>query len=414
MLPCIAVAIAFKLVNPIPRAQGSEMASHALTSPVQRSILDSSVNLREDVRAALELLDGTVFDTFDSELRSLTAKSFEALASIADKGHARWVVTYSGGKDSTLVAVLTSLFLTANPGYTVQLEVIYSDTLMEMPPLRETADAMMKHMRSAFKRAGLQARVRAVTPRVQDRFWVKLLGRGYPPPGPRFRWCTHRLKIKPADALLNRDGSIDTAILTGVRYGESATRTKNLRVSCANGGECGQDYWFMKGPQGSNRSYYAPVVHWRTCKVWDFLVFVAPNLGWPTKKLFALYGDQDLRFGCWTCTLVERDKTMENLMKRPGMERLAELHAFRNRIVEECKDPVNRLRRPDGRLGPVQLEARRRLMRELLRLQRKLKMALVSPEEIQAIKQEWRIRNWRNGKAPHPSIARNRAKLADV
>jgi DNA sulfur modification protein DndC len=335
----------------------------------------------------------------DPELTQQITRSFESLATIADANHDRWVVTYSGGKDSTTVAILTSLFLVANPNYKVKLEVIYSDTLMEMPPLRDTADAMMKHMRLAFARAHLEARVRVVTPPVGERFWVKMLGRGYPPPGPHFRWCTRRLKIAPADSLLESDGHSDNAILTGVRYGESASRDRSLKLGCATGGECGQDYWYAKGPTGSDRAYYAPIVSWRTCKVWDFLVFVAPTLGWPTDRLFALYGSQDLRFGCWTCSLVRRDRTMEDLMRRPGMESLTELHAFRNDMIARCKDPANRLRRPDGKLGPVRLGARRGLLRDLLSMQERLGASLIAREEVAAIRREWKKRTWRNENA---------------
>ncbi len=369
------------------------------TSAAALPIVDSSgiePSARADVRRTLELIGDAT--SSDAELRQLLTESFENLAGVADKGHDRWVVTYSGGKDSTTVAILSSLFLMANSQYDVRLEVVYSDTLLELPPLRETADAMMAYMRSAFRRAGIDARVRVVTPPVQDRFWVRLLGRGYPPPGPRFRWCTHRLKIQPANALLDHDGKHDNAILTGVRYGESANRDQNLRLSCATGGECGQDYWYFKGPNGSDRSYYAPIVKWRTCKVWDFLVFVAPTLGWPTDRLFALYGDQDLRFGCWTCSLVRRDRTMEELMTRPGMAQLAALHAFRNEVIARCREAQNRIQRPGGRLGAaVKVEVRRELLQKLLALQKKVGMTLVTPEEVAAIRREWKRRSWRNG-----------------
>ncbi len=370
-----------------------------LTIAAPLPILENSAvepSARADVRRTLKLI-GDATST-DAELKRLLTETFENLAGIADKGHDRWVVTYSGGKDSTTVAILSSLFLMANPQYDVRLEVVYSDTLLELPPLRQTADAMMTHMRSSFKCAGLSARVRVVSPPVQDRFWVRLLGRGYPPPGPRFRWCTHRLKIQPANALLDADGKHDNAILTGVRYGESANRDQNLKLSCATGGECGQDYWYFKGPDGSDRSYYAPIVKWRTCKVWDFLVFVAPALGWPTNRLFALYGNQDLRFGCWTCSLVRRDRTMEDIMRRPGMEHLAELHAFRNEVIAKCRETQNRIQRPGGRLGAaVKVEVRRELLQDLLSLQKKLKMPLVTPEEVAAIRREWRRHSWRNG-----------------
>ncbi len=153
----------------------------------------------------------------------------------------------------------------------------------------------------------------------------------------------------------------------------------------------------MNGPKGSNFSYYAPIVEWRTCKVWDFLMFVAPRVGWPTAKLFELYGNQDLRFGCWTCTLVRRDKTVEELMTRPGMERLAMLHDFRERIWQETKEVnENRVLRSDGKAGPINLATRGRLLEALLNLQDEYGEELITEEEIEAIHREWKKDNWRN------------------
>ena len=94
-------------------------------------------------------------------------------------------------------------------------------------------------------------------------------------------------------------------------------------------------------------------------------------------------------------------------MKRPGMEHLAELHAFRNEIIAKCRDPANRLQRPNGRLGAaVKVSVRRELLRNLVSLQKRLGMALITPEEIRAIHREWRKRTWRNGnERPTPAVA---------
>ncbi len=332
----------------------------------------------------------------DQEILQCLQGTFNSLSAIADEGHEQWMVAYSGGKDSTLVAILTLLFLQENENVDVKPRVIYSDTLLEMPPLREAADALLHYMRRQLATSPLNLRVDVVEPAVKDRFWVRFLGRGYPPPGPRFRWCTHRLKIRPADRLLNEDSDLDTAVLTGVRYGESASRKRRLTASCANGGECGQDYWYTKGPEGSNRSYYAPIIDWRTCKVWDFLAFVAPELGWPTKALFKLYGAQDLRFGCWTCTLVREDKTMKNLMNRPEMGDLKKLHDFRNFMEKLGRDKTRRVTRPDGKPGPMDMVTRRELLAELVTLQAETGRKLISKEELSAIEREWKRISWRN------------------
>src|SRR5208337_4460920 len=101
-----------------------------------------------------------------------------------------------------------------------------------------------------------------VKPKLEDRFWVNVLGKGYPPPHQRFRWCTNRLKIRPCEYGLRKHiikGK--TAIITGVRFGESHSRDQRLNASCVRGGECGQGIWFEK----SNRlgvGYLAPIINW--------------------------------------------------------------------------------------------------------------------------------------------------------
>jgi DNA sulfur modification protein DndC len=55
------------------------------------------------------------------------------------------------------------------------------------------------------------------------------------------------------------------------------------------------------------------------------------------------------RFGCWTCTIVERDKASEGLLAA-GDERMDHLIAFRETLLE-FQDPKNGerdLRRKNG------------------------------------------------------------------
>lgn len=321
----------------------------------------------------------------DGELRSLFYRSQRVLDEIASRKLPRWVVTFSGGKDSTLTAVLTADYL-ARMDEPPRLDVVYSDTLLEIPAMRRTANVFLQYLGKLGRTAALPIHVRIVRPRVEDRFWVRMIGRGYPPPKPKFRWCTRRLKITPAAPAV--DTGVPTAVLTGVRYGESAGRTSRLVASCTNGGECGQDYWAQSGPKGSSITYFAPIVDWKTCKVWDFLHFVAPRVGWPTQDVFALYGDTNLRFGCWTCTLVRRDKTMEALIERSPHSPLQQLHRFRNEILNECALTKNRLRRKNHWAG-LKLEFRQQLLERLRALERATSMDLLSAEEETEIRRLW-------------------------
>jgi len=321
----------------------------------------------------------------DSELRALFEKTQRVFDEIASRQLSRWVVTFSGGKDSTLTALLAADYLAENED-PPQLDVVYSDTLMEIPAMRKTAGRFLSYLRRYATERRLPIRVRIVRPKIEDRFWVRMIGMGYPPPKPRFRWCTRRLKITPAAPLVKTGKP--TAVLTGVRYGESAPRTGRLVASCTNGGECGQDYWAERGPRGSNITYFAPVIDWRTCKVWDFLHLVAPQAGWPTQDVFALYGDTSLRFGCWTCTLVRRDRTVETLISRDPGSALVKLHEFRDFIWAESKKPENRVPK-DGRLGPLSREFRRQLLSDLLALESETGLTLISDAEVKLIQATW-------------------------
>lgn len=322
----------------------------------------------------------------DLEARVLFEGTQKALEKIYAEGHPRWVVTFSGGKDSTLVAILAIDFLLRKPN-PPRVDVVYADTRLEIPAMKSTADAMLDYFEQLAGSSNLDLRVNRVESAVDQSFWVCMIGRGYPPPKPKFRWCTRRLKITPAQGLV--ENGEKTAVLTGVRYGESASRTGRLVASCANGGECGQDFWYERSDRDPLVTYFAPVINWRTCKVWDFLTFVAPGAGWPTDQVVSLYGDTSMRFGCWTCTLVRRDRTVETLVEREPDGPLAELNKFRNLILEESALSKNRYYRR-GRKGPLSLAFRKDLLIRLLTLQESTGLPLISKEEVQAIRNRWK------------------------
>jgi DNA sulfur modification protein DndC len=354
-------------------------ATASLPTPIQLTQLESAE--RKRVKSLYEALGAHP----DKELRVLFEKSQRVFDEIATRHLPRWVVTFSGGKDSTLTALLAVDYL-ATMDSPPHLDIVYSDTLLEIPAMRRAAGSFLHYLRKFGTMEALPIRVRVVRPKVDDRFWVRMIGKGYPPPKPKFRWCTRRLKITPAASSVTNGKP--TAVLTGVRYGESTQRTGRLVASCTTGGECGQDYWAQSGPTGSNITYFAPIIEWKTCKVWDFLHFVAPRAGWPTQDVYALYGDTSLRFGCWTCTLVRRDKTMEALVARDPRSPLAELNKFRNEILVESALHKNRLWRRNHWAG-LRIEFRQQLLGRLKTLERSTGMQLLSREEEFEIRRLW-------------------------
>jgi DNA sulfur modification protein DndC len=372
--------MAFSVIQATRRQPRMEDLLQIERAPQGPDTLPAELRLREGVSVGRALSA-----TPDSELRDLYDRTTRSFERIYRERFPRWVVTFSGGKDSTLTLILAVDFLLSKE-VRPRLDVVYSDTLVEIPAMRGSVSKMLAFAKTLGDGGSLNIRVHSVAPKMQDRFWYCIIGRGYPPPKPKFRWCTRRMKITPAAPIVATGSR--TAVLTGVRFGESAQRTGRLVASCATGGECGQDFWFTQGPEGSNVSYFAPVVHWRTCKVWDFLHFVAPAAGWPTESVYNLYGDTNLRFGCWACTVVRRDRTMEALAAAPGGSEMSSLNGFRDHLLEKAADRKNRLVR-NGHLGPFSLAARKELLHDLLALQASTGHALIDAAEVRAIRRFW-------------------------
>ena len=73
---------------------------------------------------------------------------------------------------------------------------------------------------------GLPIAPHKLTPEVEDSFWVNLIGKGYPAPRKKFRWCTERLKIRPSNKFIRdvvrQNG--EAILVLGTRKAESQRR----------------------------------------------------------------------------------------------------------------------------------------------------------------------------------------------
>lgn len=271
-----------------------------------------------------------------------------------------------------------------------RIDVIYSDTLIEIPVIQEYALSFLSFLEEFERVVQLPLHCYVVQPALEERFWVCLLGKGYPPPHQRFRWCTRRLKIEPVESALKAHVQPNrTVILTGIRFGESVDRDRRLNHSCRRGGECGQEAWFQYSSR-LQAAYLAPIIHWQECDVWDFLNYLAPRWGYPTHLLEKeVYNGRETRFGCWMCTVVRQDKTMEKITALPEWAHLRPLLEFRQRVKDVTRLIESRVLRPDGKPGRLSLETRRKLLDELLSLQSSIKMKLISEEEVALIQKLW-------------------------
>src|SRR5258708_25738979 len=64
----------------------------------------------------------------------------------------------------------------------------------------------------------------------EDSFWVNLIGKGYPAPRHKFRWCTERLKIKPSNRYIMSvvKSSGEAILVLGTRKAESSSRASTM------------------------------------------------------------------------------------------------------------------------------------------------------------------------------------------
>jgi len=300
-------------------------------------------------------------------------------------GFSKWIVMFSGGKDSTTLLVNVLEYYKENRNRICEIHVIYSDTRVEIPTLCNYASSFINYVKSEFPEIG----VHVLEPSEDDDFWVNIIGKGYPPPHQRFRWCTDRMKIRPAKKLIKKiAGDRDTAVFTGVRFRESDTRDRQLLLSCTRGGECGQGIW-VKEAKNLGVTYYAPIISWRECLVWDFLNYYAPSLNYPTEKLECIYNGRETRFGCWTCTVVRQDKAMQQITSSENGQQWLPLLNFRNWLVEIGRDPNKRQKRKNGVLGRLTIEARMEIYKRVKEIESQVGMSIIDPSKENLIFQLW-------------------------
>lgn len=329
---------------------------------------------------------------FDAERMDLSDSIGMTVASLRAYGerYDHWAIAYSGGKDSTTLATLVPhLIKTGQLAPPKRLTFCYADTRMELPPLAASAETLLSILRGE----GFDVRV-AMAP-MDKRFFVYMLGRGVPPPNnSTFRWCTRQIKVDPMKDELQRlygEAGSKILMLTGVRLGESAARDGRIAVSCGkNGAECGQG-WYQETLPSDLCDTLAPILHWRTCLVWDWLSGVMmPEYqhGYPTRLVGEAYGlaedgsraEADTRTGCNGCPLATVDSALDNLLRWPKWSYLAPLKGLRP-IYRWLRQPSNRLRKAgfeamaDGtkkwtnRMGPLTFEARREALGRILDIQ---------------------------------------------
>lgn len=362
--------------------------------------------------------------------KSATASVMQEVAALYESDEIPWVIGYSGGKDSTAVLQLVWLALQNLPSErrTKPVYVISTDTLVENPIVALWVSKSLERMDDEARKQELPISAHRLTPAPENTFWVNLIGRGYPAPRPKFRWCTERLKIMPStefiSSVVQKYG--EAILILGTRKSESAIRARVMEK-------------FEKkrvrdrlSPNGSlpNSYVYTPIEDWSNDDVWLFLMQVANPWGYRNKDLLTMYQGAspdgecplvvdtttpscgDSRFGCWVCTLVDKDKSMHAMIQNDQeKEWMLPLLELRNELDPpkgaQSDRKLRDFRRMNGSVqlfhdrpipGPYKQKVREEWLRKVLRAQRHIRengpkevrdIELITLEELEEIRRIW-------------------------
>jgi len=338
-----------------------------------------------------------------------------------------WVVGYSGGKDSSAVLQLVWLAVRELPVEQRRkpIHVISTDTLVEQPVVAAWVDASHARMREAAAEQQMPITPHRLTPEIKDTFWVNLIGKGYPAPRKLFRWCTSRMKINPSNTFIRNvvRESGEAILLLGTRKAESQRRARSM----AEHEKHRVRERLTPNSALPNSLVYTPIEDWTNDDVWLFLMQVKNPWGHTNKSLLGMYqgassdGECPLvvdtstpscgnsRFGCWVCTIVDQDRSMEAMIKNDDEKLwMTPLLELRNDLGDFSKDKARRdFRRMNGRVqlfhdgvirGPYSKVAREYWLRRVLQAQQETRrlgpaefrsLELISLAELHEIRRIW-------------------------
>jgi len=362
----------------------------------------------------------------------------EEIRSLYTADDVPWIIGYSGGKDSTatLQLVWTAIAELPPEQRTKKVYAISTDTMVENPVVAAWVANSLNAMDKSAAEKGLPFKPTLLRPKVEESFWVNLIGRGYPAPRPKFRWCTERLKISPSNRFISQivTENGEAILCLGARKNESNARTRVLEKNAL---------YRVRDRISPSATLpgcmiYTPVEEWTSDDIWFFLNNCKNPWGASNKELMGMYAGAsadgecplvvddsspscgDSRFGCWVCTLVDKDKSMtamiQNDVEKEWMMPLLDLrNAMDFRSNSENPDESNDhhlrdFRRMTGAIqimpngkpipGPYTQESRKRWLSELLIAQEYIhkngppemqKFELITMEELQEIRRIWLI-----------------------
>ncbi|MCB0700740.1 MAG: phosphoadenosine phosphosulfate reductase family protein [Chitinophagales bacterium] len=310
-----------------------------------------------------------------------------------------WFVGYSGGKDSSALLTLVVSALKDIKVYKRPVTVVYCDTGVENPIVTKYVYETFSALKNECDSLGIPIQYKIVKPKLEERFFVKVIGKGYPTPTNIFRWCTKYLRINPVKKAIN--SKEQAIVLLGVRKNESEERNRTLNENRI-------DKYYYKQKASSNTKIFSPIIDYSIKDVWSTIKFKSIPVSINHNVIGSLYKDAGAecpvfredkgspcgkgRFGCWTCTVVRKDKSVEKLIEN-GYSELVPYFTFRNWLSEFRDNQKYRSKvRRNGQvgLGPITIKGRKVILKKLQDLEKLTNSVILEKDELRLIKQYWK------------------------
>lgn len=230
------------------------------------------------------------------------------------------VLRCSFGKDSSILLKLTieAVMMLPSDQWTRHIYIVVSDTMVETPIIKYHVKGESEKVEQLIKEQHLPMSLHIVKPRLTERYFYEVIGKGYSLPSRKERRCTQKLKTEPSKRFLK--GIDYTTVMTGVRLSESEQRyntysaAEDKRMLDADGKMLVMpilDFWVEdiweaahgRFPWGSSlplRQHYAEATG--ECG------FQNPR-GTEKNKVDAC----GARFGCFTCPVISADRSTEHM-----------------------------------------------------------------------------------------------------
>lgn len=292
----------------------------------------------------------------------------------------RLVVACSFGKDSsvTLSLALTAMRELRDAGAAVpELHVMNSDTLLENPVVHAYTRQEIRALEAYAAAQGLPVRVWVSSPSLSNNYLVSMIGgRTIASMPDNSAKCQQSLKAAPLGRTKRKIRALvkaelgaafkesDLVTLVGTRVDESVVRGRNM----AKRGESAAEPVNIPASNGQENWVLSPIADFTTMDVFEYLGSVTSGLietysdfqaltevyrdsagGECMVNLFAAGRQQGrtacgARHGCWVCTRVQSDKSMEHLLAEESGKYawMKPLNDYRNFIQARHYDPAAR------------------------------------------------------------------------